>query len=245
MLIERDFRGRSDLQTELDRVTELETRVPFDLQNSPLNRGRLIRPSENDPALSFILDHIASYQQLIGGLISELGTLYGALQRGEGDSLLELEIQYVGYAFWRRQLIQGEALQLQAQCWRTASVGSSRLLELFADHSRPAQKNYAGGLAQFVLKQQLTVNLKALGKKHWITLYIAVLAAWGGLLSPVSGQEDLAAGAPTGDRGQITPGTAYTALRLCRGRPRPCSPQSGPRCLKLYSNGRHDNFFEL
>ena len=41
---------------------------------------------------------------------------------------------------------KGEKLEQQAEYWRSTLAGAPALLELPADHARPVQQSYAGGV---------------------------------------------------------------------------------------------------
>src|SRR5262245_19086918 len=77
------------------------------------------------------------------------------------------------------------------------------LLELPADHPRPARQDYAGGVEYLVFDEGLTAGLKALSRRSHATLYMTLLAAWGALLARLSGQKDVIIGTPVANRGQI------------------------------------------
>ena len=149
------------------------------------------------------MHHIVSDGWSMGVLVNELSTLYGAFLRAELDPLPELQIQYADYAVWQRQWIEGDILQQQAAYWKAALAGAPALLELPADHPRPAQQNFTGAFAGLVLDQELTAKLKALGQKHGTTLYMTLLAGWAALLARLSGQPDVVIGSPVANRGRI------------------------------------------
>ena len=132
----------------------------FDLEQGPLIRGRLIRLAEEEHVLLITMHHIVSDGWSMGVLVNELSALYGAFLRGEADPLPELEMQYADYAVWQRQWIEGEILQRQAAYWKTALAGAPALLELPADHPRPAQQDYAGAFVGIGLDEQLTAGLE-------------------------------------------------------------------------------------
>ena len=113
-----------------------------------------------------------------------------------------LEIQYADYAVWQRQWIEGEILQQQAAYWKTTLAGAPALLELPADHPRPAQQDFAGAFAGLVLDEQLTAGLKALSRRHGTTLFMTLLAGWAALLARLSGQQDVVIGTPVANRGR-------------------------------------------
>jgi len=201
-LIEHDLCRRGDAQPELDRLTELEAGASFDLEHCPLIRGRLIRLGGDEHALLVTMHHIVSDGWSIGVLVNELSALYGAFLRGEADPLPELEIQYADYAVWQRKWIEGDILRQQAAYWKTALAGAPALLELPADHPRPAQQDYAGAFAPLVLDEQLTAALRDLSRRHGVTLFMTLLAGWAVLLARLSGQQDVVVGTPTANRGR-------------------------------------------
>ena len=77
-----------------------------------------------------------------------------------------------------------------------------RLLELPADHPRPAQQEFAGAFAWLELDEELTAGLKELSRRHGTTLFMTLLAGWAALLSRLSGQQDMVIGTPTANRGR-------------------------------------------
>ena len=202
LLLEHDLREQGDAQAELDRVVKLEAEASFDLNAGPLIRGRLIGLAEDEHVLLITMHHIVSDEWSIGVFFKELSTLYGAFLRGESDPLPELEIQYADYAVWQRQWIEGEILQQQAEYWKAALKGAPVLLELPADHSRPAQQDFTGAFAELVLDEELTAGLKGLSKKHGTTLYMTLLAGWAALLARLSGQQEVMVGTPVANRGR-------------------------------------------
>ena len=112
--------------------------------------------SDDEHALLITMHHIVSDGWSMGVLINELSALYRAFLRGEADPLPELAIQYADYAVWQRNWIEGDILQQQAEYWKTTLAGAPALLELPADHPRPAQQDYAGAIAGLVLDEKLT-----------------------------------------------------------------------------------------
>ena len=202
LLIEHDLREHGDAQAELARLVSWEAGAPFDLEAGPLIRGRLIRLAEDEHALLITMHHIVSDGWSMGLLLDELGKLYSAFLRGQDDPLPPLGIQYADYALWQRQWIEGEILQRQAAYWKTALAGVPALLELPADHPRPAQQDHAGASAELALDEQLTAGLKNLSRRHGTTLYMTLLAAWAALLSRLSGQQDVVIGTPVANRGR-------------------------------------------
>ena len=199
-LVEHDLR---DAPEELERVVAQEASAIFDLENGPMIRGRLIRLSEEEHALLITMHHIVSDGWSMEVLIRELSVLYGAFVRGEEDPLPELEVQYADYAVWQRQWMEGEMLRQQAEYWERTLSGAPTLLELPADHPRPAEHEYAGGWVTVELDEELSRGLKELSKKYGTTLYMTLLAGWAVLLARLSGQPEVVIGTPVANRGRV------------------------------------------
>ena len=145
-LVEHDLRQYDDAPAELERLIKREVEESFDLEVGPLIRGRLIRESEDEHTLLVTMHHIVSDGWSMGIFFDELSALYGAFRRGEEDPLPELAVQYADYAVWERQWMKGEVLRQQAEYWKATLSGAPAVLELPADHARPAQQDYREGL---------------------------------------------------------------------------------------------------
>ncbi|HSU17578.1 non-ribosomal peptide synthetase [Longimicrobium sp.] len=201
-LVEHDLAGRDDPEAELRRITALEAGAPFDLEDGPLVRGRLVRMAADDHVLLITLHHVVSDAWSTGVLIDELGALYRAFRRGEGDPQPPLPVQYADYAAWQRRWVRGEVLEAQGAYWTRALAGAPELLELPADRPRPARQDHAGSLVRVELDEALTAALKSLSRRHGTTLYMTLMAGWAAVLARMSGQHDVVIGTPTANRGR-------------------------------------------
>jgi amino acid adenylation domain-containing protein/thioester reductase-like protein len=202
-LLEQDLRQHLDAQGELDRMMVGEAEAEFDWETGPLIRGRLIQLTDEEHVLLITMHHIVSDGWSMGLLFKELSTLYAAFVRREKDPLAELAVQYADYAVWQRKWMEGEVLKEQAQYWRKNLEGAPELLELPADHPRPAHQDYAGALVELELDEKLTAGLKDLSRRHGTTLYMTLLAGWAVLLGRLSGQQDVVIGTPMANRGRV------------------------------------------
>ncbi|HEU0300184.1 MAG TPA: condensation domain-containing protein, partial [Longimicrobium sp.] len=201
-LVQHDLSGHTEVDAELHRLMAVEAEAPFGLEQGPLIRGRLVRLAANDHVLLITMHHIVSDGWSMGVLTRELSTLYAAFRRGEPDPLPALPVQYADYAAWQRRWVAGEVLEEQAAYWTETLGGAPELLELPADHARPARQDHAGASVGLELDEELTAGLKALGRRQGTTLFMTLLAGWATVLSRLSGQEDVVIGTPTANRGR-------------------------------------------
>ncbi|UWF51918.1 amino acid adenylation domain-containing protein [Pseudomonas sp. N3-W] len=197
-----DLQGLGDAEARLIGLIDEEGARPFDLSRGPLMRVSLVRLADDEHVLLLTQHHIVSDGWSMGVLTRELGQLYEAALQDQDDPLPPLPVQYVDYAVWQRQWLSGEVLAQQSRYWRDTLSGAPVLLELPADHKRPAVQDYLGGFVPLVFDRALTARLKTLGLQQGTTLFMNLLAGWSLLLSRLSGQADVVIGVPSANRSQ-------------------------------------------
>ncbi|HVS52166.1 MAG TPA: MupA/Atu3671 family FMN-dependent luciferase-like monooxygenase [Opitutaceae bacterium] len=192
----------SEREGELARLTQAEARRAFDLQHDLMLRARLYRLSATEHALMLVMHHIASDGWSMAILYRELGSCYEALTRGATPSLPELPIQYADFSEWQHEYLQGETLQRLVDFWKKQMAGAPALLELPTDHPRPPVQSHRGDTVSLRLEPALVAQLKQLGTRERVTLFMTLLAAFKIVLHRYTGQEDLVVGTPLAGRDQ-------------------------------------------
>ncbi|MBB6070457.1 non-ribosomal peptide synthetase component F, partial [Longimicrobium terrae] len=99
----------------------------------------------------------------------------------------------------------------QARYWEQALAGAPELLELPADHPRPARRDAAGGRVPVALDAELAAALRALSRRNDVPLSMTLLAGWALVLGRLSVQTDVVVGVPAGSLGTGEPGDASGA----------------------------------
>jgi amino acid adenylation domain-containing protein len=186
-------------ESEARRWIEEEAHRPFDLTKTPLFRAALLELDEAEHILLLTMHHIVSDGWSMGVLYRELSSLYEAFCRSEIPSLPDLPIQYVDYAVWQRQWLQGEVLEQQLSYWKQQLSGVP-VLELPADRPRPAMRTFRGARKSAVFPKALCDELKALSRREGVTLFMTLLAAFQTLLHRYTGQHDIVVGSPIAGR---------------------------------------------
>ncbi|HEX2207374.1 MAG TPA: non-ribosomal peptide synthase/polyketide synthase [Longimicrobium sp.] len=185
---------------EVRRRATQEGLRPFDLAAGPLFRAGLLRLAGDDHVLLLAMHHVVSDAWSMGVLYRELSALYEAYRNGEESALPPLPVQYADFAVWQREQLRGEALERELAWWRERLAGAPALLELPADHPRPATQSYRGAYAPVRLAAELVERLRALARREGATLYMVVLAAFQALLSKYAGTDDVVVGTPIAGR---------------------------------------------
>ncbi len=190
----------ADADAVIARELEALRELPFDLENGPLLRARLVRLGDDDHALLLSYHHI-----LIDGwsgaiLRRDLCALYDASVRDEASELPELAIAYTDYAAWQRERLSGNRLAALVEHWRVALQGAPASLPLPTDRARPALLSHAGGAAPVELSPELSARLDALAAREGVTSFVALLGAFQAFLARISGETDVVVGTPFANR---------------------------------------------
>jgi non-ribosomal peptide synthetase component F len=135
--------------------------------------------------------------------LRELVALYEAFSTGIPSPLPELSIQYVDFAVWQRQWLQGEVLEQLLSYWKQHLDGCPAMLELPTDRSRQRTSTSRSSRHSLALPQGLTEALNALSQREGVTLFMTLLAAFKTLLHRYTGQEDIILGSPSAGRDPV------------------------------------------
>ncbi|WP_193200007.1 non-ribosomal peptide synthetase, partial [Nostoc sp. MG11] len=193
-----DLRGETAPAIEQLMITAAQQ--PFDLGQNPLMRCQLIQLSDSDFLLLVCMHHMITDGWSMGIFTQELATLYPAYCGGQPNPLPELPLQYVDFACWQRQWLQGEVLEKQLDYWRQQLAAAPALLELPTTRPRPAIQTTNGASYDFSLSPDLSQSLTQLSQQAGVTLFMTLLAAFDILLYRYSGQTDILVGTPIANR---------------------------------------------
>src|SRR5689334_1678758 len=173
---------------------------PFDLAHGPLLRVVVLRVSEYDHAIVLTTHHIVSDAWSLDILTREISELYSAFAEGRPSPLAELPYQYADFAIWQRQWITGPMLERHLDYWRQHLEDAPHVLALPADRQRPAVFTGSGAHESVLLSAEFSNQLRALGRRKNVTLFMMMLAAYEVLLSRYSGQTDFLVGTDVANR---------------------------------------------
>jgi len=179
---------------EAQRLITQEAVCPFDLGRGPLLRTTLLRLGDAEHILLLTMHHIISDGWSVGVLLRELTVLYDAYSAGRSSPLPKLPIQYVDFALFQRQWLQGDILKTHLAYWKRQLDGAPSVLSLPTDRPRLAIQTFRGAVQSCAVSASVTAALKALSQRAEVTLFMTLLAAFQTLLYRYSGQEDQVVG---------------------------------------------------
>ncbi|MFH7375344.1 amino acid adenylation domain-containing protein, partial [Pseudomonas syringae pv. tagetis] len=184
----------------LEACLQQEMQRPFDLEQGPLLRVRLLNLATDEHVLILTQHHIVSDGWSMPIMVDELVRLYEAFSQGRGVMLTPLAMQYADYALWQKTLMEAGEQDRQLEYWKQQLGAHQPILELPADHPRPVVQSHAGARLAVELEPGLIDDLKQVARQQGVTLFMLLLASFQSLLHRHSGQSDIRVGVPIANR---------------------------------------------
>ncbi|HEU5227168.1 MAG TPA: amino acid adenylation domain-containing protein [Ktedonobacteraceae bacterium] len=190
----------SEQEHALQRLATAQVQQAFDLEHGPLWRVTLFRLDQDKSVLLITMHHMISDGWSFGIFIHELMQIYQAFQAGHSSPLEPLAIQYVDFAAWQKEWLQGAEIARQRAYWQQQLSGPLPVLELPTDHPRSAIQSYRGTHLPFQLPDDLTERLNSFSQQEHVTMFMLLLAAFQVVCFRYSSQEDILIGTPIANR---------------------------------------------
>ncbi|AKT35904.1 non-ribosomal peptide synthetase [Chondromyces crocatus] len=202
--------GTGEREARLAALVAEENARPFDLEQGPVLRARLVRLDEEEHALLLIVHHIAADGWSLGVLTREFCALYeavrhappamGSVSEGRLDLLPPLLVQYSDFARWQRQCLNAATIEELLASARRALDEAPRKLRLPTDRPHGAASEGPSGRVPLHLERSTVTSLVALGREEGATLFMTLLAGLSAVLHPWTGQDDFLLGVPFAGR---------------------------------------------
>ncbi|MEM7186368.1 MAG: condensation domain-containing protein, partial [Bacteroidota bacterium] len=192
----QDFQRTSDPAKAADNYHNSAAAQPFDLAQWPLMRAGLLKVSEDEYQLSFIMHHIIGDAWSMGLLSDEVMQQY----RNTDEAMPPLAIQYKDFAAWQTQQLSGDRLQRHKEFWLNQLGGEIAVNELPTNKLRPAVKSSNGETLNTVIAAEDVDGLRAFSTRHGGTLFMGLLMAFKVLVYRFTGETDSVIGSPVAGR---------------------------------------------
>lgn len=169
------------------RLIDTEAQRPFDLARGPLFRASLVRLAPDDHILVATVHHAVSDGWSTGILTRDFGAFYAAAVAGEAAQLPPQSLQYADFAFWQRRSLPATVFDRQLEYWRGQLAGVSGE-ELFPAPPRRPRGSRRRGLESIMAGVPLTDAVKRASRRHDVTFFMFLVAAYQVVLHAESGQ---------------------------------------------------------
>lgn len=186
-------------EENLNHLTFEALTRPFDLEKDIPIRAVLLEMGKDVHYLIIVVHHIASDMWSLRIVKKEIQEIYNARVEGKDYALPVPEFQYMDFANWQREKIDGNALP-EVEAYKNSLTGVPPYLRLVSDYKRPDVQTNNGSVVRFVLEAKLMEDIKALCGKEGLTPYIFTMAGFSILMSKYSNMDDFVVGSPVAGR---------------------------------------------
>ncbi|NMM84102.1 hypothetical protein B2J88_06975, partial [Rhodococcus sp. SRB_17] len=179
----------------------------FDVTAAVPLRARLFEIHSGDYALAIVVHHIATDGFSLTPLVRDVMVAYSAHLAGHVPTWSPLNIQYVDYTLWQRELLGDEQdpeslASEQLGYWSSTLTGLPELLELPTDRPRPNQQSRGGARVEFHIDADVHDAVVNTAHQHNSSVFMVMHAALAVLLARLSGTSDIVVGTPVAGRGE-------------------------------------------
>ncbi|MGI5117943.1 MupA/Atu3671 family FMN-dependent luciferase-like monooxygenase [Marinactinospora thermotolerans] len=194
----------ADVDGAVAEAVAEEGRRPFDLEEGPLLRARILRFADDHHVLVLAMHHIIVDTVSALVLTREITEAYRAGAEGRAVDLPDPRMTYVRFAREQREAVAQGAAEASLRYWAERLAGPLPELRLPLDRPRPPLPVSPGRSLFRVLPEELSQRLRALSRSQRATLFMTLVAGLGAVLHRFSGQDDILVGTPIAGRPEGT-----------------------------------------
>ncbi|SDX08991.1 non-ribosomal peptide synthase domain TIGR01720/amino acid adenylation domain-containing protein [Marininema mesophilum] len=177
-----------------------ETHRPFQLEEGPVFRTRLLQLSNDEYILLYIIHHISTDGWTFSITLDELGLFYKYLCEEKTVDLDPIQLEYSDFVDQQKEMFSGKEGEKSRLFWKDKLLGELPVLDIPADHGRPHTPSYKGSLLPFKINRKIIDRVKEFSEKEDSTLYISLFSLYAAFLHRYSGQNEFIIGTPVSGR---------------------------------------------
>lgn len=191
-----DLTGQDAGEALVQELEKKEMMTPFDLENGPLVRMKLLQLSPEVSAFLFTMHHIISDGWSMRLLMDEVNHLYEAYKFGTKQPLPPLRIQYKDFVAWQHKTIE----EKDEQYWLKKLSGELNWVKLPKDYEGADYHSFTGSEEQIIIGKEEKKALYEIAKANKTSLSNVFFTIFNILLYNISNQEDLVVGMAIANR---------------------------------------------
>jgi amino acid adenylation domain-containing protein len=192
-----------DKEKRRSKFLQDESLQPFNLEETPILRAKLIKWGDEGFDLVLALHHIIFDGWSMEIFEKEFHLLYESYKKGKPCNLEPLRIQYKDFAGWQNRLLSDqEKMGAAKEFWREQFMKCGRppMVELPYDFSTKTLESRESAGYRAVVPSAVTGKLRALARERDASLFMVLLTGFYLFLARVSGQKDIVTAVPAAAR---------------------------------------------
>lgn len=184
-------------ETQLDTWLQQEADAPFDLQNQPCLRVKLVRNSVRGDLLIATIQHVGADLWALLIVARDIREFYQRAVRGEVLSLEPLAVTYRQHVEWQQQFMVSERGKKERRFWQRALQGAPMQISLPADFPRPPVLQLKSAVQVQTWHADEYQAIRDYCKQRGITPFVFMQCAFQWLVHARTGAPDFLIGTPT------------------------------------------------
>jgi amino acid adenylation domain-containing protein len=205
-MISEDLTKENNQEERIAVIAAKDSQTPFDLENGPLLRCRLLQLSEDSHLLLVNMHNIISDNWSADLLIKEVGRLYNSYYNRDTVHIPAPAMQYSDFSAKQQEELFSESMHEHSTYWKEQFKETAPVLALATDYTRPATKTYNCKVVKGRLDYKVSQAIHLLSTVSNCSVFISLLSALKALLYRYTGQEDIVVGTQV-------PGREHSELR--------------------------------
>jgi amino acid adenylation domain-containing protein len=193
--------GERDAQVAARAAGHARTTLP--LGTGPMVRSDLLRLADDEHVWLLTLHHAVCDGWSVAVLFREVSQVYLATVQRRPPQLADLALQYADFALWQRDVLATGGMDDRLTYWRDRLAGAPPLTAPPSDHPRPTTQQHAGALVQAVVPAALSDAVRGLARRHRVTPFMTLLAAFAVVVHRHTAADDLVLGTAVGGRDRV------------------------------------------
>ncbi|GAA0856499.1 non-ribosomal peptide synthetase/type I polyketide synthase [Aliiglaciecola litoralis] len=194
-----EMSGAQKIEDILSIISEHEIAQPFDLQQGPLLRFKLLKQNEANHYLLITIHHIVVDAWSMQLFFKQLQDAYQQLANGLPPAITTSS-QYTDFVTWQRAAMDTPQLSQSLDYWCQKLAGIPTRLTLPTDRPRPPLQTFEGDRVDLSLSAHVITKVRAFCIANGVSVNMVMLAIFKVLLAKYSGQTDIVVGTPVANR---------------------------------------------
>lgn len=194
---------RKNQEGELQAIISGELHRPFDLQNGPLIRIRLLKFNDCEHVLVIAMHHIITDGWSNSVLVNEMFECYRNFVHNERPNLTPQRFKYSDFVDWQHSWLNKSEYSATLNYWRQKLAGLLEQDGLKAEVLPVHAAITGGAVKRFSIPDELCIRLRELSRNEGATLFMSMLAAYKVLLHRYTRNEDIRVGSPVANRNRL------------------------------------------